>query len=167
MATLPQPLPPSGADRKLDPSLLGYLVLRAFFAQFWLLQWFGKARDSESGIVAVRNLAIWSSHVTAQFVKTTPLPEWSVAPYTLAVPWVELTLGLLFLLGLWQRAAILGAALLLLSLDLGLMLQLKHEDVARNMLFLFAALLALQWEVRGAGLLSLDGLRAWRAARAR
>ncbi len=145
-------------DRKTDPQALGYLLLRVFFAQFWLLQWFGKIRDSESGIVAVKNLAIWSSHVTAHFVKTTPLPAWSVAPYTLAVPWVELALGLLFLLGLWQRAALLGAALLLVSLDVGLMLQLKHEDVARNMLFVIAALLALQWEAKGGQLLSLDGL---------
>lgn len=151
--------------RTLDSPTLCFLLMRAFFAQFWLLQWFGKIRDSESGIVAVKNLAIWSSHVTANFVKTTPLPEWSVAPYTLAMPWVELTLGLLFLLGLWQRAAILGAALLLLSLDVGLMLQLKHEDVARNMLYLFAALLALQWEAQGGQVLSLDGLRARARAR--
>ena len=151
--------------RKLDPSALGYLLLRAFFVQFWLLQWFGKIRDSESGIVAVKNLAIWSSHLTAHFVKTTPLPEWTVAPYTLALPWVELALGLLFLLGLWQRAAILGAALLLLSLDVGLMLQLKHEDVVHNMLFVFAALLALQWEPQAGTLLSLDGLRARARAR--
>lgn len=56
-----------------DPKTLGFLVLRAFFAQFWLLQWFGKIRDSESGIVAVRNLGIWSDHLTAYFLKTTPL----------------------------------------------------------------------------------------------
>ena len=134
-------------------------MLRAFFAQFWALQFFGKLRDQESGITALHNLSVWSDHLTAYFVKTTPLPAFTVAPYTLAVPWVELGLGLLFALGLWQRLTILAASIFLLTLDLGLMLQLKHEDVGRNMLFLFGLLLALQWEPKGKAL-SLDGLRA-------
>ena len=147
-----------------DPQTLGFLVLRAFFTQFWALQFFGKIHDQESGVSALRNLGIWSQHTTAWFVKTTPLPAWSVAPYTLAVPWVELALALLFALGLWQRLTLVAASLLLISLDVGLMLQLKHEDVARNMLFLFGLLLALQWEPKG-GVLSLDGLLARRSER--
>ena len=151
-------------DQLRDPQALGYLVLRAFYAQFWALQFYGKVHDQESGITALRNLGIWSQHTTAWFVKTTPLPAWSVAPYTLAVPWVELALGLLFALGLWQRLTLVAASLLLVSLDLGLMFQGKHEDVARNMVFLFGLLLALQWEAKGR-LLSLDGLLARRAER--
>ena len=148
-----------------DPKALGFLVLRAFFAQFWLLQWFGKIRDSESGIVAAKNLSIWADHVTAHFLKTTPLPEWAVLPYTRVTPWLELLLGLLLCVGFLQRRALLVAALFLVSLDLGLMLQLKHEDVARNMLFLFGLLLALQWASQGADLLSLDGLLSKREGR--
>ena len=151
-------------DQLRDPQALGYLVLRAFYAQFWALQFYGKVHDQESGITALRNLGIWSEHTTAWFLKTTPLPAWSLAPYTFAVPWVEITLGLLFALGLWQRLTVVTAALLLVSLDIGLMLQGKHEDVARNMLFLFPLVIALQWEEKGRAL-SLDGLLARRSQR--
>jgi hypothetical protein len=79
------------------------------------------------------------------------------------IPWVELLLGILFALGLKQRAALVIGCLLIISLDVGLMLQGKHEDVGRNMLFLFAMLLALQWERFGRGW-SVDALG--KAARA-
>lgn len=128
----------------------GFLILRAFFAQFWVLQFLFKIRDEESGIVALRNLGIWAQHVTASFAKT-PLPGWSVLPYTHALPWAELLVGLCLALGLKLRASLVAAALVVLSLEFGLMLQGKHEDVARNLIFLLALLLALQWEPFGRG----------------
>lgn len=139
---------------------IGYLILRAFFAQFWALQFWFKLHDPDSGITALRNLGFWAHHTAGELSKT-PLPGLLVGPYTAALPWVELALGVLFALGLWQRAALTGAALLLVSLDLGLMLQGKHEDVARNMLFLLPTLFALQWEPSGRGF-SLDALLARR-----
>ena len=121
----------------------GFLVLRLFFAQFWILQMIGKARDQESGITSLRNLLIWSSHVTDWMVKTTPLPRLAVRPYTLALPYLELLLGLLFLFGLRTREALIGTCLLLLSLDLGLMFQLKHDAVELNTVVMLAALITL------------------------
>ena len=123
----------------------GFLILRGFLAQFWTLQFFYKIRDEESGIVAFRNLGIWAHHMAGSFGKT-PLPAWAVLPYANVLPYLELVLGVLFALGLKMRAALVAGALLIVSLDVGLMLQGKHEDVARNMIFLFAMLLALQWE---------------------
>jgi thiosulfate dehydrogenase [quinone] large subunit len=139
----------------------GFLILRLFFAQFWLLQVLGKARDQESGVTSLHNLAVWSANVTAWMVKSTPLPGWAVRPYTLAVPFVELLLGLLFLLGLRLRAALLASGALLVSLDVGLMLQMKHDVVAMNTVVLLAALVALQWEPKAGW--SLDALLARRA----
>ena len=128
-----------------DDKRIGYLILRAFLAQFWALQFFFKIHDEESGIIALRNLGIWAHHMAGTFAKT-PLPQWMVLPYANVIPWVELAMGLLFLVGLKQRAALVAGCLLIISLDVGLMLQGKHEDVGRNLLFLFAMLLALQWE---------------------
>ena len=122
-----------------------FLVLRLFFAQFWLLQMIGKARDQESGITSFHNLAIWSANVTGWMVKSTPLPFWAVRPYTLVLPWVELALALLFLAGFRLREALIGSALVIVSLDVGLMFQLKHDVVAMNTVVMLAALLALQW----------------------
>ena len=135
----------------------GFLILRAFFAQFWVLQFYFKIHDEESGIVALRNVGIWAQHVAASFAKT-PLPGWALVPYTHALPWAELLIGLLFALGLKLRAALVAAALLLVSLDIGLMLQGKHEDVARNLIFLVTLLLALQWEPFGR-VWSIDALQ--------
>jgi hypothetical protein len=72
-----------------------------------------------------------------------------VVPYANVVPWLELFIGLLFVVGFKMREALVAGCLLMISLDIGLMLQGKHEDVGRNMLFLFAMLLALQWERYG------------------
>jgi len=124
----------------------GVIVLRLFFAQFWILQMIGKARDQESGITTLHNLSLWTNNVTAWMVKSTPLPEWAVRPYTTALPFLEATLGILFVLGLRMRWALIGSALLIVSLDVGLMFQLKHDVVAANLIVILAALMALQWE---------------------
>ena len=143
-----------------------FLLLRLFFAQFWLLQFAGKIRDQESGITAVKNLAIWSQHTTDWFVKLTPLPWWAVRPYTLALPWLELILGTLLLLGLQTRRALVLSALLLISLCAGMMLQQKHEVVASNAIFLLATLCALWLEPHNGWALDRRPSRGEVAARA-
>ena len=132
------------------------LVMRMFFAQFWLLQMIGKARDQESGITSVHNLSVWAHNVGAWMAKTTPLPTWAVTPFVTALPFVEATLGLLFVLGLQVRRALVVSALLIVALDVGLMFQLKHDVVAANLVVMLAALLALRWE--HANRFSLDSL---------
>jgi hypothetical protein len=59
---------------------------------------------------------------------------------------LELTLGILILLGCETRKALIFSALLIISLDAGLLLQLKHDTVAMNTIYLLAILMALQWE---------------------
>jgi uncharacterized membrane protein YphA (DoxX/SURF4 family) len=120
------------------------MLLRAFFAQFWLLQCFGKMFDQESRIAAWENLAIWSAHTTDWFVKQTPLPAWLVAPYTRALPYCELAIGLCLLVGFETRRTLIFSALLLISLDAGLLFQLKHDIVAMNSIHLLAILQALR-----------------------
>jgi len=144
----------------MDPRALrtAFLVLRLFFAQFWLLQFATKLRDSESGVAALRNLGIWSAHVTEWFLKQTPLPAWVVRPYTLSLPWFELLLGSLLLFGLQTRRVLTFAALLLVSLCTGMMLQQKHDVVANNLVFLLATLIALQLEPHNGW--ALDRLRS-------
>src|SRR5262249_46260247 len=116
----------------------------------------GKARDQESGITSLHNLSIWARNVSDWLVKTTPLPGWAVRPYTTVLPFVELALGLLFLLGLQTRRALIASAFVLVSLDVGLMLQLKPEVVAATTIFLLAALFGMGWEADNRW--SLDGL---------
>lgn len=125
---------------------VGILVLRLFLGQFWILQMIGKARDQESGIASLHNLSIWSKNVSEWIAKTTPLPLWALQAFTAALPYVEATLGLLLLLGLQTRRALVASALVLVALDVGLMFQLKHDVVAANTIILLATLLGLSWE---------------------
>jgi hypothetical protein len=129
-----------------EEKAVGFLLVRAFFAQFWLLQFFGKLYDQESRIAAWHNLAIWSTHTTEWFVKQTVLPAWLVAPYTRVLPFCELTIGACLALGLATRNVLILSALLLISLDAGLLLQLKHDVVAMNTVYFLVILLGLRWE---------------------
>jgi thiosulfate dehydrogenase [quinone] large subunit len=124
----------------------GFLVLRAFFASFWVLQFYGKAHDAQTGVTSLENLGRWSEKLTAGFVSSTPLPAFMVTPYTRTAPFIELTLGLLILVGYKTRWALLGAAAFLVSLDLGLMLQADHDTVKSNTIILLALLWAAVWE---------------------
>jgi thiosulfate dehydrogenase [quinone] large subunit len=138
----------------------GFLILRAFFASFWLLQFYGKAHDAAAGTTSLANLSHWSANLTADFVKTTPLPELMVIPYTRTAPFIELVLGLLILVGYKTRWALLGAAAFLVSLDLGLMLKADHDTVKSNTIILLGLLWAAKWERWN--MFSLDELLARR-----
>ena len=93
-------------------------------------------------------------------MKTTPLPESLITPYTRAAPAIELVIGVLLVVGYKTRWALLGAAAFLVSLDFGLMLQADHDSVKSNTIILLALLWAAQWERSNA--FSLDG---WLAKR--
>lgn len=125
---------------------LTFLILRGFFAQFWLLQFFGKVRNADSGTIAFGNLVDWSARTTDWFVKTTPMPAFAVAPYTYAIPYIELVLGLLIAAGFKTRWALLASAAYLVTLDLGLMLQLKHDVVGTNTITMLTVFLAVYLE---------------------
>jgi uncharacterized membrane protein YphA (DoxX/SURF4 family) len=127
---------------------LVFLVLRLFLGLFWLLQSFYKWWDPESRTGSLRNLGIWAHHTVASFAST-PLPAWAVSPYAALVPYIELALGLLLLLGFRLRATLVFACVYLVSLDVGLMFQGKHETVANNTPCLLAMLWALLLEPYG------------------
>jgi thiosulfate dehydrogenase [quinone] large subunit len=150
-------------DGQAEVGRPGFLILRAFLGQFWVLQFYGKLHDAKAGTTALENLGQWSANLTADFAKSTPLPEFLLVPYTRAAPWIELGLGLLILVGYRTRWALLGAAAFLVSLDIGLMLSGDADSVKSNTLILLALLLAAQWERWNAW--SIDQWLARRAGR--
>jgi uncharacterized membrane protein YphA (DoxX/SURF4 family) len=153
-------------DLEQQNKRIGFLVLRLFLVQFWLLQVFFKLRDPDSGVVSFRNLAIWEEKTVSGFVHAGLLPAWVAGPYTAAVPYIEVAVGLLLLVGFLTRGVLAFSAFYLVSLDVGLMLQGKHDVVASNTVFLFAILLALLWEPYGR-IWSIDAARAGRTPVAR
>jgi thiosulfate dehydrogenase (quinone) large subunit len=75
-----------------------------------------------------------SGYLLPAFEKTF-LPAWLVGLYGYALPFVETILGVLLLVGLCRRAALLTAGLTLISLAFGQMLIQGHGIVANIMLY--------------------------------
>jgi thiosulfate dehydrogenase (quinone) large subunit len=88
---------------------------------------------------------------------TTPLPVWSVLSFGLALPWVEAALGLLILLGLATRFALIAASLTILALTFGSTL---HQDwQSAGLQLIYAAIYAALLTFRQENAYSLDGIR--------
>ena len=78
----------------------------------------------------------------------TLLPSMLVRAFGYALPWLEATVGLLVLLGLWTRYALAGGALLIFVLTFGSTLRQDWETAGLQLTYalIFSALLAFrQW----------------------
>ena len=81
--------------------------------------------------------------------QTTVLAGWPVHVFGLALPWIEAGLGLLLLLGLWTRVALIGGALLITVLTFGTAIRQDWATAGTQLIYaaVYAALLAfLRWD---------------------
>ncbi len=87
----------------------------------------------------------------------TPLPAWSVMSFGLMLPWLEAALGLLILLGLATRFALVAASLTILALTFGSTLRQDWQSAGLQLIYaaIYAALLTFRTE----NVYSLDGIR--------
>lgn len=96
------------------------------------------------------------AHSLIPLFQRTLLPVWSVLAFGLALPWLETILGLLLLLGLGTRLALIGGSLLLVLLTFGSTLRQDWQSAGLQLIyaFVYAALLAS----RDCNLYSVDWL---------
>jgi thiosulfate dehydrogenase [quinone] large subunit len=87
----------------------------------------------------------------------TPLPPWSITAFGLVLPWIEAALGLLILLGLATRFALIAALLTILVLTFGSTLRQDWDSASIQLIYaaIYAALLAFRRE----NIYSFDGMR--------
>jgi thiosulfate dehydrogenase (quinone) large subunit len=96
--------------------------------------------------------AAFSSKLTTQFAAS-PLPQPIVHAFGQGLPWIEGLFGLLLLIGLRTRAALIGGALLMLVLTFGSSLVQDWQAASTQLLYsaVYAALLFLlrfnRWSV--------------------
>ncbi len=115
-------------DRKL-----AYLMLRFALGLSILMH----------GLVRLPHLTAFAD-ATAKLFVATPLPTIIVRPFALTLVFLETAVGLLLVLGLWTRAALLLGSLSMASLIFGTALRSDWDPLAIQLFyaFLYAALLA-------------------------
>ncbi|NML66121.1 DoxX family membrane protein [Hymenobacter sp. RP-2-7] len=86
------------------------------------------------GLVRIPKLPAFKEHVLKQFAAA-PLPPALVEAFATALPFVEGALGLLLVLGLFTRAALVGAMLVIMSLVFGSCLLENWTLVGDQMLY--------------------------------
>ena len=86
------------------------------------------------GLVRLPKLPVFRAGVIKEFAAA-PLPPGLVSLFATALPFAEAGLGLLLLLGLFTRPALIGAALVIMSLIFGSSLLEKWNLVGDQMLY--------------------------------
>ena len=86
------------------------------------------------GLVRLPKLAAFSAGIAKEFAAA-PLPPALVSAYAHALPFAEGSIGLLLLLGLWTRPALVAAMLVIMSLVVGSSLLEKWSLVGDQLLY--------------------------------
>jgi len=97
------------------------------------------------GMVRIPKLGAFSDWMVGQFGKTM-LPAPLVKSFASALPFAEAAIGLLLILGLFTRHALIAAGLMIIALTFGSCLIENWEAAAFQLIYLivFTALLALR-----------------------
>jgi thiosulfate dehydrogenase (quinone) large subunit len=95
------------------------------------------------GLVRLPHLTAFADGLVKLFAQT-PLPELMLRPFAIGLVFVETIVGLLILLGLWTRAALLLGAFAMAALVFGTALRSDWDTLAIQMLYalIYAALIA-------------------------
>lgn len=114
------------------------LATRLAFGVLFFCAGLGKFQMGYSGVV----------EGLAGGFRETWLPMALVWPYAYALPFVELAIGVLLLVGLFTRPALIVTGLLLVSLTFGMAIKGEHDVVAHNLFYAVlsqTALLLSEW----------------------
>jgi thiosulfate dehydrogenase [quinone] large subunit len=76
--------------------------------------------------------------LTKQFAST-PLPQWLVSPFAHGLPFAEVSLGILLILGIARDFVLFATGLLLIVLTFGMVLQHQPAVVFNNASYVFMA----------------------------
>ncbi|AKV00578.1 hypothetical protein AKJ09_07241 [Labilithrix luteola] len=95
------------------------------------------------GLARIGSPGAFADALTHDFAST-PLPSWSVRLFALTLPFLEFAVGLLVLLGLRLREALLAGGAIIAALTLGMTLRQQWEVVGLQLIYglAYAALLA-------------------------
>lgn len=119
-----------------------FLLLRLFLGVLFVIAFIGKLKGETNGY-SLANLTAFSQGTLENFSKNTFLPRLLLAPYCYALPWLELILGTVLLLGIKTRLTLIAYGLIMISLWFGMLLLKQHSVAAGNSFYFFLVLVAL------------------------
>jgi thiosulfate dehydrogenase [quinone] large subunit len=86
------------------------------------------------GLVRLPQLALFADGIVQAFAKT-PLPPQVVDLFAFALPFAETFVGLLLILGLWTRLALVSGGLLIIALVFGTALRSDWDTLGMQMIY--------------------------------
>jgi thiosulfate dehydrogenase [quinone] large subunit len=111
-------------NRALLDRRLAYLLLRVTLGINILLH----------GVVRLPALGAFAEGTVQQFADT-PLPAVAVRLFGVSLPFLETAIGLLLIVGLWTRWALVAGGLLIVALVLGTALRSDWETLSIQMIY--------------------------------
>jgi thiosulfate dehydrogenase (quinone) large subunit len=117
----------SGGDADTRPNLdarLGYAFLRLTMGLDFLFHSYTRWL----------NYSHFVTQIVTQFAAT-PLPAWWVRALALAIPFWEPIVGILLVLGLWTRAALVGGAVLMALLVIGTAMRANYDVLTEQVIY--------------------------------
>ena len=129
---------------KLSDKALAYALLRITLG----------VNFAGHGLIRIHNGVGAFASTTAEHMAKSPLPHGMVVGFGYAIPWVEALLGLTLILGLGTRPALVGGALFMMALTVGVTSNQQWDIAGQQLLYslvFFILLFLLEWNA-----LSLD-----------
>ena len=121
-------------NKHFDPKHAGVAIGRWALGLFFFYSGLSKIMGGVGGFV--------NGYLVPQFSKTF-LPSILVTSYGYVLPYAELTLGILLIVGIFRNAVLFLTGLTLISLTFGQMLLQQHGVVANNFIYIFLTAILL------------------------
>ena len=131
-------------------AVLGYTLLRLTLGLNFLFHSFSRWHDGGKFVEGV----------VGGFVHT-PLPAWSVRAFATVIPYWEPAVGLLLVLGLWTRWALVAGALLIALLTSGTALRAEYPVLSEQLIYALVFFVLLLFRER----YDRFGVDGWRIKR--
>jgi thiosulfate dehydrogenase [quinone] large subunit len=136
-----------GKQSALSNAEIAYFLLRVTFGTNLFLHGVTRLLEGHAAFLA---------YVTKQ-MQAAQVPSWFLAPFTSVLPWLEASVGLLILLGLFTSNALVAGSLVLLLLQIGSSLAQNWSVVGDQLVYAVIFFILLTFSERNRW--SLDHFR--------
>jgi thiosulfate dehydrogenase [quinone] large subunit len=87
------------------------------------------------GLIRIRNGVDAFAHTTAEHLAKSPLPHILILGFSYAIPFIEAILGLVLILGLFTRVALICGAFFMMLLTIGVTANQQWDIAAQQLLY--------------------------------